>query len=350
MSYIKQADYGIRFGSLKKICLVIALILIILDWVIYIRRRMHVKKPELIWRIALTVLVLLSIIGVNLPGRKHKTTTIFLVDMSDSNIANLQEEESYIREQIELLPAGESYGIVTFGRNAVTEQFVNNEKDYYGIATNPDRTATNIEDAAEYAISLIPDNRLGRIVVLTDGKETVGDISAVKDKLEKNDVEICGLLYEAEYGNDIYIQNVDMPDKLATGDAYNLKVTVYSTYETNATLKLWDDSELEDETKVKLSKGENTFVLNCVAGDDSIEQKNVTIEADGDTVLENNSMVTASLVDSPEKILMVSGIKEDSSGLENILKSLNKDVTVVSALSAPNSITGVLKVSDYYSG
>lgn len=343
MSYIQQADYGIKFGSLKKICLVIALILIILDWVIYIRRRMHVKKPELIWRIALTVLVLLSIIGVNLPGRKHKTTTIFLVDMSDSNIANLQEEESYIREQIELLPAGESYGIVTFGRNAVTEQFVNNEKDYYGIATNPDRTATNIEDAAEYAISLIPDNRLGRIVVLTDGKETVGDISAVKDKLEKNDVEICGLLYEAEYGNDIYIQNVDMPDKLATGDAYNIKVTVYSTYETNATLKLWDDSELEDETKVKLSKGENTFVLNCVAGDDSIEQKNVTIEADGDTVLENNSMVTASLVDSPEKILLVSGIKEDSSGLENILKSLNKDVTTVSALSAPKDITGVLK-------
>ena len=80
MSYILQADYGIKFGSLKKICLVIALILIILDWVIYIRRRMHVKKPELIWRIALTVLVLLSIIGVNLPGRKHKTTTIFLVD------------------------------------------------------------------------------------------------------------------------------------------------------------------------------------------------------------------------------------------------------------------------------
>jgi len=343
MSYIKQADYGVKFGSLKKICLVIALLLIILDWVIYIRRRMHTKKLELTWRIILTSLVVLSIIGVNLPGRKHKTTTIFLVDMSDSNVSSLQEKEEYLRKQISALPLGESYGIVTFGRNAVTDQFVNSDNEYYGIATNPDGTATNIEDATEYAISLIPDNRLGRVVVLTDGKETVGDISLVKDKLEKNDVELCGLLFDTEYGQDIYIQNVDMPDKLATGDAYSIKVTVYSTYETNATLSVWEGSNLDQESKVKLTKGENTFVLNDIAGDDAIEEKTVTIEAEGDTIVENNSMITAALVDAPEKILIVSGVTEDSSGLENILKSLNKDVTTVSALSAPSDITGVLK-------
>ncbi|SEP77541.1 Mg-chelatase subunit ChlD [Lachnospiraceae bacterium NE2001] len=343
MSYIKQADYGVRFGSLKKICLVIALLLIILDWIIYIRRKTHIKKPELIWRVVLTAFVVLSIIGVNLPGRKHKTTTIFLVDMSDSNIGSLQLEEDYLREKIKELPLGESYGIVTFGRNAITDQFVSSENEYYGLATNPDGTATNIEDAAAYAISLIPDNRLGRVVVLTDGKETVGDIGAVKDKLEKNDVELCGLLFEADYGKDVYIQNVDMPDKMATGDAYSIKVTVYSTYETSATLKLWDGSNLEEDSKVKLTKGENTFVLNNIAGDASIEQKTVTIEADGDTVSENNSMISAALVDAPEKILIISGVSEDSSGLVNILESLNKDVTVVSALSAPNSITEVLK-------
>lgn len=343
MSYITEAEYGVRFGSVKRVCLVIALILLILDWIIYMRRRVYVKKPELIWRIVLTALVTASIIGVVLPGRKNKITTIFVVDMSDSNIACLQEEESYLRNTISNMPHGDTFGIVTFGRNATTEQFVNGEAEYLGIATNPDGSATDIEGAVEYAISLIPDSRLGRIVILTDGKETVGDISLTKDKLKEKDVEICALMYENETSSDVYLQNVDMPDKLAAGDAYNVKVTVFSTYETDAAIKLWNGSEVLDSQEVHLSKGENTFIMKEIAGDEAIEERHLTVEAAGDTIMENNSMVAAALVEAPQKILLVSGMAEDSTGLSNMLNSLNKDVTVVSALNVPDSISGLLK-------
>ena len=343
MSYITDAEYGVRFGSIKRVCLVIALLILILDWIIFIRRRVRVRKPELIWRIALTLMILLSVIGIHLPGRKNKMTTIFVVDMSDSNIASLSEEESYLRSTISKMPKGDSFGIVTFGRSATTEQFVSDEAEYLGIATNPDGSATDIEGAVEYAISLIPDSRLGRVVILSDGKETVGDIGKTADKLKENDVEICAMLYEMEQSQDVYLQNVDMPDKMAAGDAYNIKATVYSTYECDASLKLFNGSEVIDQMDVHLTKGENTFIMKEVAGDEAIEERHLEVEAQGDTVIENNSMVVAALVEAPQKILIVSGLSEDSSGLEHMMGSLNKDTTVVSAVNAPDNISGLLK-------
>ncbi len=343
MSYITDAEYGVRFGSIKRVCLIIALLILILDWVIYIRRRVRIRRPELIWRAVLTLFVILAIIGIHLPGRKNKVTTIFVVDMSDSNIASLAEEENYLRNTISKMPHSDSYGVVTFGRSAMTEQFVSDEAEYLGIATNPDGSATDIEGAVEYAISLIPDSRLGRVVILTDGKETVGDVVQTADKLKENDVEICAVLYETELSQDVYMQNVDMPDKMATGDAYNIKATVFSTYECDAKLKLYNGSEVIDSMDVHLTKGENTFIMKEVAGDDAIEERYLTVEAEGDTVVENNSMVAASLVEAPQKILLVSGLAEDSSGLEHMIESLNKDMTVVSALNAPDTIAGLLK-------
>ena len=304
MSYISETGYGVRFGSIKRICLIIALLIIILDWIIYFRRRVKVPRLELVWRCILTFLVLLAIIGINLPGRKHKVVTIYAVDMSDSNVSNLEDMEKYLSSKVEALPHGESYGIVTFGRNATTDQFINSEKNFMGIATDPDGSATDIEEAVNYSISLIPDNRLGRIVILTDGKETVGDINACRDKLEDNDIELCATLFDGEYGKDVYIQNIDMPEKIAGGDAYDIKATVYSTYETSAVLKLWDGSEVIDEMNVKLTKGENTFILTEVAGEDQIEKRKLTVEAEGDTVEQNNFMVAAAIVEAPKKTLL----------------------------------------------
>ena len=343
MSYITDAEYGVRFGSIKRVCLIIALLILVLDWVIYIRRRVRIRRPELIWRIVLTLFIVLATIGIHLPGRKNKVTTIFVVDMSDSNLGNLEAEDDYLRNTISKMPHSDTFGIVTFGRNATTEQFVSDEPEYLGIATNPDGSATDIEGAVEYAISLIPDSRLGRVVILTDGKETVGDVAQTADKLKENDVEICTMIYETELSEDVYLQNVDMPGKMAAGDAYNIKATVYSTFETDAKLKLYNGSEVIDSMDVHLTKGENTFVMKEVAGDEAIEERHVTVEAVGDTVVENNSMVAAALVEAPQKILVVSGLSEDSSGLEHMIESLNKDMTVVSALNAPDTISGLLK-------
>ena len=337
------SEYSVRYSSLRNLCLWLALIMILMNTGIYIYRNKGIRGLALAARILLVALVILAILDVNLPGKRKGTATIFLVDMSDSSILTHEAKQDYLRSVISSMPSSDAFGVVTFGGNVITDQFVNTEAQYLDIASKPKSSSTNIEGAVRYAASMIPDDRFGRVVLLTDGKETAGDVTAVKDQLQENDIELCLKLYESERSNDVYVQSAEMPEKLVTGDRYNLKITVYSSFETNGTLKVFNGSEEISSSQVKLNPGENTFIIEDQAGDKNIEERTVTIEAEGDTLEENNSMVAAAMVDAPKKILLVSGLSEDSTGFQKLLSSTNIDLTTVSAINAPDTIVRMLQ-------
>ena len=364
MSYAVQAEPGVRMSSLRRLALIIALLLLIADLMVFLFRFSLSKDEEkgiagklkslgrcFLSRgilenaavILLIILVALSIIEPALPSLKKKTATIFVLDMSDSAISTLPEQEAYLRRMINELPSGELLGVVTFGQNAVTEQFLTDDVAFSQIATAPDGTGTDIQGAIEYAAALLPDERTGRIVVLTDGKETIGDINGCLDILSSSGIELCGVLLDTGIAEDVYVEDVDMPEKLASGDAYVIKATIYSSIETDAVLSIWNGSELEEQKSVKLNKGDNTFLIDGVAGDSAVEEKRITVEAAGDKVDNNNSAVVAALVEAPQKVLLISGVNEDSSGFEHLLHTINTDVTTVSAINAPDNLISLLK-------
>lgn len=340
--YVSSAKANFGFYSLRKLCLVLALIVILLDLVIYLRRNGFRKKLPLAVRGVLILLILLSIFEFSLPSLKRKTTTVFVVDRSKSMEGSFAAEEEYLKTSVEALPRGENYAVVTFGSNNMVEQFVTNKAEYFGIYTVPESGGTDIESAVRLAASLIPDNSKGRIVVVSDGRETIGDIAGTLSLLKEEEIELCAKMIDSSSGNDVYIQEISMPETLYSGDAYSLQVTVFSSYSTSAVIKVWSGSQVLKEMNVNLTTGENTFVVDEVAGDKAIEEKTVTIEADGDEVEENNSAVGAAVVELPRSVLLISGLSEDSSGLQEMLESLNINLSVVSALNAPSTLVDML--------
>ncbi len=104
----------------------------------------------------------------------RKIQPFFLVDLSESNAANLTQMEQYMSRQVKDMPKNNQYAIVTFGANAVVEQFLTSEKHSFQIFSAPEADATNLEEAVSTGLSMIPDNAAGRLVVLTDGKQTKG--------------------------------------------------------------------------------------------------------------------------------------------------------------------------------
>ncbi|MBR6402240.1 MAG: VWA domain-containing protein [Eubacterium sp.] len=340
-SFAEKGGDGLRLSSLRWLCLLLALILLVIDWIIYAMRNRVGFGLDLSVRLGLILLILLALFGIRLPGRKKKTATIFVVDMSGSVLTRTGDMQEYLRSAISSKPEGEKYGIVTFGKDVITDQFVSDD-ELMDIASNPDPSETDIESAVKHAVSMIPDDSVGRIVVLTDGKETIGDIQNLQNLISEENIEICARMFEDTMAGDVYIEYVDMPDKMAVGDTYTMKVNVYSSYPTDAVLKVWNSSEVQEELNVSLSTGENTFVIKGTAGEAAIEQKRVTVEAAGDAVAENNSVIAASIVEAPRSVLLVSGLSEDSSGFEKLLKTLNVNLTVVSAINAPGTMMEML--------
>lgn len=327
---------------LRNVLLILALALMAAEWVIYVRQIRYRGRFYLGVRAVGMLLLILALCGVSVHKRGGVNTTVFLVDISDSNAQNLPDMESYLKKVLDEMPGDNRYGIVTFGKDSLVEQFLTKEDHFSQIMSLPDRTATNFEDALSRALTLIPADSPGRVVILTDGRETKGNLAGMSSALAARDVELLAYVYETENGQDAYVENVELPGYLYQGDLYSMTVTVESNYETKARIQIWAGERQAEEYEVHLNRGSNQFRFRQRVSGENVESFDVRIVADGDTCAENDSYHAYSVVDAVPKVLLISGREEDSTQYERMLGSAGCDLDAVSAVHAPDSLEDML--------
>lgn len=347
---ITAEDAGVKSASqkiivkkqLRNVILVLIIILLVLEWIVYVRQMRYRGKFYLIVRIMTALFVVLALFGFSVNKRNAENTTIFMVDLSKSNAQNAEAMDADLKKMIAKMPKDNQYGIVAFGKNSLVEQFVSEEKNFSGMMSAVDETATNLEDAVSRGLSMVPENAAGRLVILTDGKETKGNIESTASALVSKKVELLSILYDVSVGKDTYIENVQMPGYLYAGDSYSMTVNVQSNYDIDARLQVLRGSMMESETKVHLNKGANSFVLKQKVSGESAESFTVRVVAKGDTCKENNDYYAYAAIHSVPKILVVSGMDEDSSNYEKLLRAAGCNFQTVSAINAPESLNDML--------
>ncbi|MCM1100070.1 MAG: VWA domain-containing protein [Clostridium sp.] len=340
----------VRMGQVKKtlrnLFLILALAFLVAEWIVYVRQMRYRGRFYLIVRIAVLACVILALAGIQFRRSGNRTATVFVVDLSDSNAEHREEMEDYLRKTLAQMPAGNAYGIVTFGKNAPVEQFLTEEKYYGGIMTVPDVSATNFEDAVSKALTLIPGDYAGRLVVLTDGRQTRGDITRTAQSVTASQTEFLTILYENEERQDVYIDNVALPSYLHPGDKYSVTVTVESNYETDAAIDLYSGSSLVASNAVRLNRGSNRFVFGAQvdeeAGSGSMESLRAVVRAQGDECEENDAFSAYSVVEAPPRILVISGAGTDVSPFVSVLKAAGCDYSAVSTVNAPDNMQAML--------
>ncbi|MBD5546643.1 MAG: VWA domain-containing protein [Lachnospiraceae bacterium] len=332
--------------TVRNLFLLLALMFLIVEWIVYVRQMRYRGKFYLFVRGAVALCVALALLGIQVHLGSSRIATVFVVDLSDSNEEHLEECEKYLQSVITKMPAGNVYGIVTFGKNALVEQFLTEESYYGGLMTLPEKTATNFEEAISKALTLIPGDYSGRLVVLTDGKETRGDIAHMGQALLASRVEFLTLLYEDEETPDAYIENVSLPSYLHPGDKYTITVQVESNYDTDAVITLYNGSAMTASNSVHLNRGSNRYVFSAQVDADAdsgaMENLMVQVQATGDTCPENDSFSAYSVVEASPKVLLISGRGADVSEFDSVLQATGCDYHVVSALNAPDDLNDML--------
>ncbi len=340
---------GDTYGSgpvkrrLRNALLAVLLALMGLEWFLYVRQTRSRNRFYMAVRLAGAALVLLALLGVSVDRRGGTNTTVFLVDISNSNEQNLENMEAYIKDALADMPGGNQYGIVTFGKNSLVEQFLTGDDHFARIMSLPDKTATNFEEAVSRALAMLPPEGAGRLVLLTDGRETRGELANTAAALLSGRVELLAMLYETSQGQDAYIENVKLPGYLYQGDVYSITVTVVSNYETDAEIQIWMGTMQTDAYGVHLNRGTNQFQFRQEVTGENVESFEVRLAAAGDTCPENDSYHACAAVDAVPKVLVVSGLSQDSGEFEKLLRSANCDYGVVSAINAPGTLEEMLE-------
>ncbi|WP_305084203.1 VWA domain-containing protein, partial [uncultured Clostridium sp.] len=291
----------------------------------------------LISRIIIFTLLVLSFANITISIRGKNISTVFLLDVSESISSFKGSGEDFINSALEIMPKGNKAGVVLFGDNAKVDKIIDNKSFYKPLNSSPVSTATNIQSAVETAITLFEDGTSKRIVLITDGEENKGDILKSVPLINAENIDLKVYKVTEKSGDEIYIDNITIPDNISIGEEFSVKIDVEANYNTSAKLTLFSGREKVGEQTVEVKKGSNSFVFRDVQNSGGFKNYRVTIEAEGDTNKINNEYSAyTNVVDKPN-ILIINGVKGDSKALEEILKNGGANIKTISPNSSPST-------------
>ncbi len=297
----------------------------------------------LISRIIIFTLLVLSFANITISIRGKNISTVFLLDVSESISSFKGSGEDFINSALEIMPKGNKAGVVLFGDNAKVDKIIDNKSFYKPLNSSPVSTATNIQSAVETAITLFEDGTSKRLVLITDGEENKGDILKSVPLINAENIDLKVYKVTEKSGDEIYIDNITIPDNISIGEEFSVKIDVEANYNTSAKLTLFSGREKVGEQTVEVKKGSNSFVFRDVQNSGGFKNYRVTIEAEGDTNKINNEYSAyTNVVDKPN-ILIINGVKGDSKALEEILKNGGANIKTISPNSSPSTLNELLE-------
>ncbi len=327
----------------------LVLIPIMLGLIIYLGvkyLKIKQKTQAILIRSVVALLIIMALMGVSIKWMSKNTTTIFLVDVSDSNASNIEVMETYLRNIIKDMPANNNSAIVTFGDDTAIEQFVTDKKAFDTITTSPVSTSTDMENAISTALSMFSEDNAKRIVLVTDGGQNQGDITNMTSAITAANVDFDVIKLESFTEDEVYVDNVTLPDIIHVGDTYEVKVNIVSNVATTAKVSLYTGRTLKAQENVELVVGDNNFVFTDTSEETGTRDYKVLIESSTDSNSINNEYSAFTNVETKPKVLLVEGAPGIGDEFAKVLEAGNIDYDKVTPSGTP---TGVNELLEYKS-
>ncbi len=301
------------------------------------------KQLIVICRAAFLILMILALSGLNLRWSVDTTTTLFVMDASDSMSGQRAAIEDFVNKAIHEKTTKDQIGVLSFGDNTQIESFVSKDTVFNKIESQPRGLYTNIEEALNTAVSLMPQNSKKRIVLLTDEEENAGNSARMAATLLEQNIELKILKLERNIDKEAAVESITAPQRLRMGEQFNIVVNINSKIKTGAKLTLFSGREQVAEQRIELQKGSNRFVFRDTADQGGFKSYRAVLEPDVDTDTRNNEASTfINVLDKP-RILVLEDAQGEADEVEKLLKASDIDYDKSEAYYAPSTLEELSK-------
>jgi Mg-chelatase subunit ChlD len=225
-----------------------------------------------------------------------KTSEVFLRQLKEAAGENEIAVLPFASEPEDVAPLGDDRGIAlnpSSEKDAATptgdEPVAEQTPDRSQSAANDPRMGTNLARAIEVATAAIPPSYVPSLVVISDGNETDGD--AVRAALSAG-IPISTIPLPTRDEPEVQVAAARAPAEVRLGEPFYLEVDIVSNREGSGILEIYrgDIKILEEEQgKIQLKKGENTFRFRQEIADGRLTDYSVRVRGFEDTLLDNNS-------------------------------------------------------------
>lgn len=232
-------------------------------------------------------------------------------------------------------PAQSRY--VVFGDNA---QLVDSPEAVREIAVSDQAGApkdavqqggTNLEQALNLAALGFAPNHAKRLVLLSDGNQTQGDVWRAFAQLQMQGVRLFAVPASVAVDNDAWIEAIEAPVGIRRGESAQVKVRVFARSNGAARVELKSGSEPPNTQTIQLVAGANNLAFKVNFKQQGANVLSAQVSAEGDQVKDNDRLEQSVAVGPPPRVLLVEKEPESGQYLRDSLRKQGVDVALVSA-------------------
>lgn len=293
-------------------------------------------------------------LGLASPVRSESTArvcTVLVVDVSDSvSDESLGDARQKIQEAIDKRRPDDLLRLVTFATRPRRVELEQNDKLHvpelaalrHGQRAQPASANTNIQAALELAYGLFPPGYLKRVLVISDGVETEGDLLAEANRARGFGVRLFATPYRRPPPGEVSVVGLTLPDKVDIGQTFPVVANLYASRDARARVRLFQGEALnglDGVREVNLRAGRNEVEFKSVVRVGGDVTYALEVEPQGpDAFKENNNYRATLEVPSRPLVLYVDGRPERATYLSGALTAQQFDVDVRGPSSFPGSL------------
>ncbi|MCA9087750.1 MAG: VWA domain-containing protein, partial [Planctomycetaceae bacterium] len=298
--------------------------LVITPWIWWMHRNgWHgLSRGRALQALFIRLLVIGVFVALLAEPRSVRTTdqlsVVYAVDISESiHRSQIEAALGFVARTVSEKPQQDEAGWIAFGSSAAVEVPPSSSSQRTALMANPDdiqfnsrvdRDATNIEQALNLAAAVLPEGTRGRIVLISDGSETSGDLRPILHELRARGIGVDVLPVNYSYENEVWVERLELPQSVKIGEPYNASTVISSLKDAKAELVIEENGEpVGPPVPVTLKAGKNRvdvpIFLSGPGYYEYVAKVRVPEEADGRT--ENNEAVGYIYVQGEGKVLIV---------------------------------------------
>jgi|GEM_PF-5572030 len=230
---------------------------------------------------------------------------IFLVQVSHSTRYSQNDMDNFIYDALSSSPRGVSKAIIIFGREPIlAADFSQNASalfaQYLAAVANARQNerfigGTDISSALLFASSFFAESWQRRIVLLSNGFETDGNVIPAIMSLAAEGVTVDTVPFfnQPTDFNELQLINIILPDhNIAIDDAVVIGAVVQSSFNGTGSLRLYNNGVFSSSMKISFRVGLETFFIEHIFESDGFNEMVIIIDNEQDTVAQNNVAIS----------------------------------------------------------
>ncbi len=297
--------------------------------------------PTNVLRAAVALLLVLALCGPYLRTPSRGRDLVVVVDRSRSMPAQSQSSALELMTLAEKArQAGDRVAVVSFGARPEIERIPREEGRFAGFQAELDRDGSDLAAALDEALALLPQERSGSLLLISDGETTGRDPLPVARRAFARDVRIDVRAFPRPSLPDLSIERIDLPGEVAVGEPFQFHVWVRSDRRVETEFSLQRGTRTLSSGRRVFEAGLSRLVFRDVLERTGVAEYAVSVAGDADRVPENDRGLGAVMARGAPALLV---LNEDGSedSLVRALRSAGMPVAVTTPEAARLDAVGL---------